>query len=219
MQREETPEGAEDRAESPDPAPESTKTMTEGPESEQEGAETTTAEPVEPELVEPEPELTAEEKLRGQLSQAEARLREVSKRFTEQQQEMAEFRGRMENQAKFKAERRAFELARSVFEPVQNLKRSIEMGTDDPAGLMQGLQMVLQQFDQALVKLGMEPVPGVGSAFNPQWHEALAQTPVQDPAQDGVVLMVHLDGYMVGGKVLQAAQVIVGKYQAPDAEV
>ena len=195
MHRDETPEGAEERVESPEP---------ESPESDAEVEQTPVAEP---ELVEPEPELTPEEQLQAKLVEAEARLREVSKRFTEQQQEMKDFRTRMESQAQFKAERRSFEIARAVFEPVQNLKRSIASGADDVDGLLQGLQMVLQQFDQALVKLGMEPVPGVGAPFNPKWHEALAQTPVAEASQDGLVLMVHL-----------AAQVIVGKYEAPAAE-
>jgi molecular chaperone GrpE (heat shock protein) len=41
---------------------------------------------------------------------------------------------------------------------------------------------------------------------------------VQDATQDGKVLMVHADGYTVNGKVLQAAQVVVGKHEAPVAE-
>ena len=39
-----------------------------------------------------------------------------------------------------------------------------------------------------------------------------------DASQDGKVLMVHADGYTVNGKVLQAAQVVVGKYQEPAGE-
>lgn len=208
MQRDDTPEPADERDETP--VEEATEPTESDPESSTEAPA--------PELVEPEPELSEEDKLRAQLAEAEARLREVSKRFTEQQQEMKDFRARMENQAQFKAERRSFEIARAVFEPVQNLKRSIETGGEDVAGLLQGLGMVLHQFEEALAKLGMEPVPGVGAPFNPKWHEALAATPVMDQSQDGLVLMVHLDGYMVGGKVLQAAQVIVGKYEAPAAE-
>ena len=35
---------------------------------------------------------------------------------------------------------------------------------------------------------------------------------VAEAAQDGMVLMVHLDGFMVGGKVVQASQVVIGKH-------
>ena len=57
-------------------------------------------------------------------------------------------------------------------------------------------------------------MPGEGATFDPQVHEALAVTPVTDASQDGKVLMVHTAGYTVNGKVLKAAQVVIGKHQA-----
>ena len=173
----------------------------------------------EPEIVEPEPvELSVEDELRLSLEQTQSRLRAVSKAFTDSQAEMQAFRGRMENQAKFKAERQAFEQARAFFDPLQNLKRSVENADQGHDALVDGLQIVLNQFMEAMKKLGMEAIPGVGSVFDPRFHEALAITPVQDKEQDGRVLMVHADGYTVNGKVLQAAQVVVAKYQEPAGE-
>ena len=171
---------------------------------------TETVEPVveEAEVVEPPSEL---ELVNKRLEQAQARLRTVSKAYTDLQNEMKAFRDRMENRAKFAAERQAFDAVSAFFEPVTNLKRA--MAVDDPEALQQGLAMVHKQFDDALVKLGLEPVPSEGAKFNPAHHEALAVTPVADPAQDGMVLMVHQQGYMVNGKVLRAAQVIIGKLE------
>lgn len=229
----ETPEGADprDEAEAPsdaaEPAPESTPEP-----AAQEGAADEPADgadaPAEsapgangPELVEPEVLIedppTPEEILQGKLDEASARLRAVSKAYKDVQAEMKSFRERMENQARFKAERQAFEQARAFFDPVQNLKRSLENAPED-SPVRDGLQMVLQQFMVALEKLGMEEIPGVGASFDPKVHEALAITPVTDKDQDGTVLMVHADGYTVQGKVLQAAQVVVGKYQEPAGE-
>lgn len=169
--------------------------------------------PVEPEIVEPPPPPPTEEQLlRARLEEANARLRAVSKAYTDAQAEMHAFRERMEHQAKFKAERQAYEQARAFFDPVQNLKRSVTAEQDHEA-LVSGLHMVIGQFMEALHKLGMEAVPGVGTTFDPRLHEALAISPVTDPAQDGKVLVVHADGWTVQGKVLQAAQVVVGKYQ------
>ncbi len=165
-----------------------------------------------------EHEETEEDRLRRELAEAQARLRAVSKAYTDAQGEMHAFRERMENQARFKAERQAFDQVRAFFDPVQNLKRSIDSAEAEHAPLVDGLRIVLQQFMDALRKLGMEEVPGVGADFDPRVHEALAITPVADKAQDGKVLAVHADGYTVNGKVLQAAQVVVGKYQEPAGE-
>ncbi|NCG21184.1 MAG: nucleotide exchange factor GrpE, partial [Rhodobacterales bacterium] len=69
-----------------------------------------------------------------------------------------------------------------------------------------------------LSDMGMEEIPGVGAVFNPKLHEALGQTPVFEADQDGKILAVITDGFSVNGKVLQAAQVLVGKYTEPAGE-
>lgn len=154
--------------------------------------------------------------LEAQLSEAQARLRAVSKKYTELEGDNAAFRKRMEDRAKVDAESRAFTMAKAFFDPVMNLQRSLQ---NAPGGdFTQGLQMVHHQFVEALNRLGLEEVPGEGATFDPTVHEALAITPVTDPAQDGKVLVVHQKGYTVRGKVLQAAQVVIGKLQQSAGE-
>ncbi len=148
---------------------------------------------------------------RKKLREAEARLRTVSKAYTDLEAEMDAFRRRMNVQAEQRVERKSAELVEVFFDPVQNLKRSLAAGDSDTAALMLGLQMFVQQFNDALSRLGLQEVPGVGALFDPAIHEALAVQPVSDAAQDGKVLMVHATGYRVAGKVLQPAQVVIGK--------
>ncbi len=175
---------------------------------------------VEGEVVEVEAApMSEEERLRTQLEAAQARLRSVSKAFTELQAEMTAFRGRVEAQSRFKAQRRGFEVVRTFFEPVQNLERSVEAPAESVEDLRAGLQIVLQQFHAGLEKLGLRPVPGLGARFDPTYHEALAVAPVESAEQDGMILHVHVGGFMVGDKCLQAAQVVVGKHEPPPAPV
>ncbi|MBX2801206.1 MAG: nucleotide exchange factor GrpE [Myxococcales bacterium] len=158
---------------------------------------------------------------KSQLQEAQARLRTVSKAYTDLQAEMKAFRERQEARAKLDGEMQAFSLAKTFFDPVMNLKRSVATAIDAEstnAGLLDGLKMVQHQFMEAMTKLGLEEVPGEGSVFDPNLHEALAVTPVLDASQDGRVLTVHTAGYSVRGRVLQAAQVVVGKYQEADGE-
>lgn len=159
-------------------------------------------------------ELDPHAELKAQLEAAQARLRTVSKAYTDLQKEMAAFRERMENVNKAKAERQAFETVKAMLDPVQNLKRSLEMGGDADS-MRGGVEMVHKQFMAALEQLGLKNVPGQGCDFDPTYHEALAVMPVADAEQDGKVLQVHRDGYAVNGKVLQAAQVVIGKHEAP----
>jgi molecular chaperone GrpE len=153
-----------------------------------------------------------------EFEQSQARLRAVSKAYTELQAEMKSFKERMEQRAKQDSELLAYDQVRAFFDPVMNLKRSLATSSNDLPSLLQGLQMVQTQFMDALGKLGLAEVQGVGSNFDPSVHEALAVQPVSDKEQDGKVLAVHTTGYTVNGRVLQAAQVVIGKYTEVSGE-
>lgn len=166
--------------------------------------------PVEPEPVAPP---TPEERLRAQLNEVTAKLRTVSKAYTDMQAELPEIRRRFELQAEGKVERKTAEAVEAFLDPVMNLRRSLEAGGDDPQALLSGLQIVLHQFQAALEKLGLVEIPGVGAKFDPDLHEALAVMPVTEPEQDGKVIVVYSIGYQIRGRTLKAAQVVIGKLQ------
>lgn len=216
MPGDETPE-----IEEPTPVPETVEEAIEAAGSEEPEAAT----PFEPELVEPpsaeelartvaEAALAAE---RTRRQDTEARLRAVSKAYTDLQAEMEEFKKRMEARSRLQIQNKAAEIVRAFFEPIQNLKRAAEAG-GDAATLQQGLEMVSKQFGDTMTRLGLAELPGIGAPFDPELHEALALAPVEDPAQDGMILMVHRTGYQLGGQVIQPSQVVIGKHEAPAAE-
>lgn len=143
---------------------------------------------------------------------AEGRLRVVSKAYTDLEADMDAFRRRMTANADQRVERKSAETIEAFFEPVMNLRRSMQGADTDPAATLVGLRMTLQQFQDVLTRLGLEEIQGVGSTFDPIVHEALATMPVTDAAQDGKVLHLHATGYRIGSKILQPAQVVIGKH-------
>ncbi len=165
-----------------------------------------------------EPEVAS---LTRQLEDTTAKLRTVSKAFQDQQREMTAFRERFEAAAKARQERQAVDVVRAFFDPVHNLRRSLEVQVADPSQLLDGLRLVHHQFHEALVKLGVEPISGVGAMFDPNVHEAIGAVEVTDPAMDGRVATVYSDGYHVRGQVLQPARVAIGRFvdqlPAPEA--
>lgn len=191
-----------------------------GPEEPEGNAPDTPVEEAPAEVVAPEiRELRAKvAELEGKLVEATARLRAVSKAYTDLQADQDAYRVRTNALMEQKAERKAAEAVEAFFEPVQNLERSLSAapeGTD--AGLLEGLRMVQHQFNESMTRLGLERIPTTGHDFDPNHHDALALTPVTDPRLDGKVLMVHSEGWRVKGKVIQPAQVIVGKHDPPAA--
>ena len=96
------------------------------------------------------------------------------------------------------------------FLPVgDNLERALSVipaGVDE--NLVKGLEMVRQEFFNALSKNGITPVEAVGKAFDPAIHDALQQMDSQEYAP-GVVTMEYEKGYMRSGKLIRPARVIV----------
>ena len=50
----------------------------------------------------------------------------------------------------------------------------------------------------------------IGQPFDASRHEAISTAPVSDPAQDGRVVAVVKEGYVIGDELLRPASVVVG---------
>jgi len=76
--------------------------------------------------------------------------------------------------------------------------------------LLEGNQAALKQFLGALEKFGIEILDPEGEPFNPEFHEAMVMQP-SETAEPNSVLQVVQTGYVLNGRVLRPARVIVAK--------
>ena len=74
----------------------------------------------------------------------------------------------------------------------------------------QGLNMVYQQFQQALQAEGLEEIQVMGKEFDPQLMEVVDKEKATDPKQVDRVIKVTQRGYMLNGEVIQHAKVVIG---------
>ena len=162
-------------------------------------------------LVEPEVPAGSD----GEIRELQARLRAVSAAYRQLQDEVEETKERLNRQAQFQKEIQRGEILAKMFEPLDNLQRSLEV-VKDPDG-RKGLEMVIHQFMEAFRELGLEMFSPDGMPFDPNFHEALSVVPVEDPDQDGMVINVFSAGYRVGSRLLQPARVVIGKHEAAEA--
>jgi molecular chaperone GrpE len=125
--------------------------------------------------------------------------------------EMENYRKRMQRDADQQLKFANVPIVRDLLDVIDNLNRAIEAARGDETNtkaLIDGVQMVSQQFNDALAKHACKPIQAVGTAFDPNIHQAIAQMPSQDvPA--GTVAMEVAVGYMLHDRVIRPAQVIV----------
>lgn len=90
---------------------------------------------------------------------------------------------------------------------VDNLEKAVGSNTEDE-GYKQGVELVLKQFIDVLTSLGVKEIEGVGSTFNPEYHEAVSS--VQDESLgEKEIKEVFRKGYTIGDKVIRHAMVVV----------
>jgi len=96
-----------------------------------------------------------------------------------------------------------------VFDNLERAIQSAQRATDVKA-VAEGLQMVLRQYLETLARGGITKVPGVGSQFDPTYHEAIQQVETDEQPAGTVVAEVQ-PGYMQGDRLVRAAMVVVAK--------
>ena len=125
--------------------------------------------------------------------------------------EMENYRKRMQRDSDQQLKFANVPIVRDLLDVIDNLNRAIEAARGDETNtkaLIDGVQMVSQQFNDALAKHGCKPIQAVGTTFDPNIHQAIAQMPSQEvPA--GTVAMEVAVGYMLHDRVIRPAQVIV----------
>ena len=90
---------------------------------------------------------------------------------------------------------------------------SLELGLSSAEGatadsLLEGQQATLRQLLKALEQFGVEAVDPEGEPFDPERHEAVSMQP-SDSADADSVIAVMQKGYLMQGRLLRAARVVV----------
>ena len=75
---------------------------------------------------------------------------------------------------------------------------------------LQGVTLIFNKLKDTLKKKGLEEIEAMGVEFNTDEHEALTMIPAPEEDKKGKVLDVIQKGYILNGKVIRFARVVVG---------
>jgi molecular chaperone GrpE len=75
---------------------------------------------------------------------------------------------------------------------------------------VEGILNIKKQFEEVFKKFGVEEIKTVGEKFNPEFHEAISRQK-KDGVESDIILEEVGGGYMMGGKTIIAAKVIVSE--------
>ncbi len=103
----------------------------------------------------------------------------------------------------------------SRFLPIrEDLKRSVEAseGKELEKGFVQGLKLVLSNFERILQDYGVEAIEEAGVPFDVDRHDAMLTQPSPDGSvESNTILQVLEPGYKIGDRIIRHAKVIVSQ--------
>ncbi|MEM9398077.1 MAG: nucleotide exchange factor GrpE [Pseudomonadota bacterium] len=150
------------------------------------------------------------------VEELEAKLADAEERALRAQAEAQNAKRRAEQDVE-KARKFALErFSNELLPVVDNLERAAEAAKaagDDASAITEGVQLTLKSFVDVLTKFGIEVIDPVGEPFDPQQHQAMSM--IENPdAEPNTVLDVMQKGYLLNGRLVRPAMVLVSKAPA-----
>lgn len=149
--------------------------------------------------------------LAGQMDEITKARNELQERLLLAQAEFENYRKRSQKEQDQERQYRSLPIVRDLLPVMDNLRRALEASSNSAQSadkLVEGVRMVVQQFEDILGKHSIMPIPAVGQPFNPNLHEALTQAPSADHPPMTVLMEVER-GYQLFERIVRPAKVIV----------
>lgn len=152
-------------------------------------------------------------RLYWQKKQVDEDLQELNDKYLRTAAELDNVRKRATRE---KEEARKYgieEFAKELLPAMDNLERAlehIETGEAQDEDLREGVQMVFKKLKSAMEKKGIEGFEAEGTAFDPEYHEAIRQVETSEH-DTGTVIEQFQKGYVIHDRLLRPALVSVAK--------
>ncbi|MCC5870180.1 MAG: nucleotide exchange factor GrpE [Gammaproteobacteria bacterium] len=150
------------------------------------------------------------EQLREALDDARSQAQEHREQMLRTAAEIDNLRKRSAREVEHARRFGAEKLAAELLGVVDSLELGLEAARQEGAvgALIEGQEATLKLLSGVLEKFGVTPVVPLGERFNPEYHEAMSMVPAPD-AEPGSVIVVVQKGYLLHGRLLRPARVVV----------
>ena len=161
-----------------------------------------------------EPVATTEER----LAAAEARATEHWAAYLRVAAELDNFRKRMSRELESTRQYAIERFAAEILPVADSLGLGLDAATTaDLATLTEGHRATLRQLQKAFADAGITEIDPIGKPFDPQLHEAMTTQQSDDKPPD-TVLLVAQKGYLLNGRLLRPARVVVSAAPTPSTD-
>jgi molecular chaperone GrpE len=134
--------------------------------------------------------------LLDRLARLQAEFDNARKRAAREQQEFREFA--------------AADILRNILPILDSFERALKAVGGESGEFRSGVELIYRQFQDALQKMGVQPIPAAGQLFDPRVHEAIEMVDTTE-VKDHHVLDELQRGYKYKDRLLRPAMVRVAR--------
>jgi len=158
------------------------------------------------------------DRLKEQQARLQSELEAQRDRYLRLAAEFDNFRKRNDRDFNARVQMSLADFYVQVLPIVDDLERSVaslragdpEKKSLDAESVLNGLDLILQNFRRLLESRGVKAMDTVGTPFDPVKHDALTQ--IDGNGQESqIVVEEHVKGYMLNDRVLRPAKVVISK--------
>ena len=162
-----------------------------------------------PETPEKKAELTPEQ----QIEEQSKKIVELNDKYLRLYAEFDNYRRRTLKERVELIQTASSELMLALLPVLDDFDRALDAfeKSNEMGALKEGVVLVSSKFRTILSQKGLEEMKACGEAFNPELHNAIANSPAPEEEQKGKVIDQVEKGYYLNGKILRHAKVVVGK--------
>ncbi len=148
----------------------------------------------------------------SEMAELQAKLDETTNRMLRVQADFDNYRRRSKTEKEVAEKYKAQSLITELLPALDNFERAmaVEVESEDAKSLMQGMEMVYRQLNDALSKEGLEEIKAEGEQFDPHFHQAVMQVQEEGYESNQVVEQFQ-KGYKLKDRVIRPAMVKVNQ--------
>ena len=153
------------------------------------------------------------ESLQKQLIEAEQLAASNLEKALRVQAEMENLKKRVQKDLDDERKFGLSKFAKELLSVVDSLELGIQAANSDipeVQKLREGSELTIKQFESVFAKFNIEAIDPTNQPFNPELHQAMVMQP-SSTVEPGHVINVFQKGYVINGRLLRPAMVVVAK--------
>ena len=152
------------------------------------------------------------EEIEKQLQEYKDKAAEANDKYVRMAAEFDNFRRRSARERLELINTASEEVIKGILPVLDDFERAVKVlkESDSSAAVIEGTELIYNKLFSFLKSRGLSVIEAMGKELDTEFHEAVAQFPTDDKEKKNKIIDIVQQGYMLNGKVVRYAKVVVG---------